>query len=170
MKSWLVERESGEVVRVLISSTRYGRVVVEGPIFENSAGEFVLAGEPLAGAVKVEPRTDPAVPVRVPSEGLKAVDVAPVDLPGRDVGIAEIRHGDLVRVNLTQAPFGAFTLVGVVTEGKSDPFLLVGQWIVRNGDQIAPRVTSIELLHENGAHEVDVPAIRALIDSLSVGD
>jgi len=140
----------GDPVSVVLRSPRYGLHSVEGAVRLGSNGQMVVADTSLSAAGEIQ-----ALSVRPPD-----------DVPaqgGLPDSVADLVHGVVVRVAFDEPAYGAFHVTGPLT-GGADEFLLVGNWIVTDGDAFAPRVVSVEVASDLDVHPANVPPRRPSID------
>lgn len=150
----LAEVTAGDVARVTVRSPRYGLYAVEGPVRIGVGGQPLVGDVILATTSEVQ-RIDVGVPHPEPALGADVVDPA------------SLTHGTPVRVTFTTPTQSRFAVTGPVTAGN-DRFLLVGSWIVADAGTIAPRVMSIEVLHDLDLHEANVPPLRSVLVDAAV--
>lgn len=162
----LGELAVGDTASVVCSSSRYGDVQITGRLRETLTGELCVGGRVIGGAATSVSVNGADFPARQPSGELKSIETEDDErLHGSEVSAAEIEHGDLISADFDAEPHGGFTVVGIATAGQ-DRFLLVGEWIIRDGDEPAPRLARVRRIARYGEHLVPVPAVR---EPLTVG-
>jgi hypothetical protein len=155
---------AGTVVNAVFKSDPYGVFSVTGTV---SSSDSLYVGAQDLGANGKPPRELWKLEIAdVPDE----TDVdAGADPAAETVGagmstggVAGVSHGDLIRANLTQKPYGTFTLTGVAVSAPNGTTLLVGSWILASLGVASPYLDSFELLAPAGAHPLAVPPRMAV--------
>ncbi|OUE24468.1 hypothetical protein BFL37_11190 [Clavibacter michiganensis] len=136
----------GGVVSVVIRSPRYGLYAVDGAVRTGANGQLSVADTSLSAAGEIQ-----GLAPRAADEG-----ATPTELPSSVAGLA---HGVAVRVTFDEPAYGPFHVTGPLTAGD-DAFLLVGNWIVVDGDRFAPRVVGVEVADDLEVHPANVPPKR----------
>ncbi|MBM7412728.1 hypothetical protein JOE38_002551 [Clavibacter michiganensis] len=136
----------GDAVRVVIRSPRYGLYAVDGAVRTGANGQMSVADTSLSAAGEIQG-------ISVSHEDESATRP---ELPSSTAGLA---HGAAVRVTFDEPAYGPFHVTGPLTAGD-DAFLLVGSWIVVDGDRFAPRVVGVEVAGDLDVHPANVPPTR----------
>jgi hypothetical protein len=136
----------GDGVSVVIRSPRYGLYAVDGTVRTGANGQLCVADTSLSAAGEIQ-----GLSVTAEDE-----DATPPELPSSTAGLV---HGAAVRVTFDEPAYGAFHVTGPLTAGD-DAFLLVGNWIVVDGDRFAPRVVGVEVAGDLDVHPANVPPKR----------
>jgi hypothetical protein len=133
----------------------YGIFSVEGYAYASSlSDDLLIAGLALASKGK-------------PGRNVQHCDYA--DSPGTENALTlggsgidtadalrRIEHGDLVRVAISQEPYGLFAVTGLAVQ-TSQGNLLVGSWFVLEGGMPSARVQSAEIIASAGEHGMAIP-------------
>ncbi|MBF4617804.1 hypothetical protein ITJ44_06905 [Clavibacter sp. VKM Ac-2873] len=149
----LSELSPGDPVRVVIRSPRYGLHAVDGTVRTGANGQLSVADTALGAAGEIQ-----ALSPRVEDDG-----AGEPELPASVAGLA---HGTPVRVTFDEPAYGAFHVTGPLSAGD-DAFLLVGNWIVVDGERFAPRVVGVEVADVE-VHPANVPPKRPSADDPAV--
>ena len=138
----------GDVGRVVVFEPRYGMYIVDGVVRHGAGGQPMIANVFLGTGGEIQ-RIYPSTTISDPSD------------PGTNT--QGLGHGSTARVTFTSHPYGVFQVTGPITSGD-DRFLMIGPWIVCDGETIAPRVVTIERFDEVLIHPANVPPLRSTID------
>ncbi|WP_445337792.1 hypothetical protein [Clavibacter sp. CFBP 8614] len=136
----------GDLVRVVTRSPRYGLYVVDGEVRTGANGQMSVADTALGAAGEIQ-----GISVRAEDASASA--------PALPSSVSGLAHGTAVRVTFDEPAYGAFQVTGPLTAGD-DAFLLVGNWIVVDGDRFAPRVVGVEVAADVEVHPANVPPKR----------
>jgi hypothetical protein len=136
----------GDPVRVVIRSPRYGLYAVDGTVRTGANGQLCVADTALGAAGEIQ--------------GLSLRD-ADESAPGPELpsSVEGLAHGTPVRVTFDEPAYCAFQVTGPLSAGD-DAFLLVGNWIVVDGDRFARRVAGVEVAGDLEVHPANVPPKR----------
>jgi hypothetical protein len=156
---------SGDLVKAVFSTPRYGVVVLEGRAhFSKTTGSYMLAGRALDANLK--PDKSLQLLEIVDSAAAAAVDgVAELsddelaELPSGDPSdvVPSLQHGDVVAARYFELAYGAFTVTGacVAAPGQS---LMLGTWFVSREGEPAPRLNHVDVLARAGDGALRVPS------------
>ncbi|MFD2340089.1 hypothetical protein ACFSM7_07140 [Clavibacter michiganensis subsp. tessellarius] len=144
----------GDVVRVVIRSPRYGLHAVDGTVRTGANGQMSVADTALGAAGEIQG-------LSVTAEAESATEP---ELPSSVSGLA---HGAAVRVTFDEPAYGPFHVTGPLSAGD-DAFLLVGNWIVVDGDRFAPRVVGVEVVGDVEVHPANIPPRRPSVEDSAV--
>jgi hypothetical protein len=143
LRDALTGLSSGDPVRAVFKSDRYGVFAIEGVARTGIGGDLGVGGHLLGS------------PTRVEGDLLHLTTlVEPPALPADDTGVAasDLAHGDVATAYLHHDAHGLIALTGVVTESDHDLFGLVGSWIVTHDGAFAPRVALAQRLAAADEH------------------
>lgn len=172
MSAQLASVEAEQRIAVGLESERYGITVVEGPAWISDADEILLGGIHVAKKSTLKKAAGKEdVAMRAPEREVKRVLLEDLDAPrGSEVDAAAIAHGDFVSVDFEQHPHGDFTITGVATSGEGSDFVMVGPWIIHDGEARHERVRATRRIAEADAHDMPVPSPRTANFSAVDGD
>ena len=161
----IAELKSGELVRAVFSTPRYGVVSIEGRAhFSKTTNSFMIAGRALDANLKpdkslqllevIDPQAARA------DDGVAALsDEEVAALPSGDPAdvVPTLQHGDVIAARYFELAYGAFTVMGacVAAPGAS---LMLGTWFVSRDGVPASRLNHVDVVARAADSELRIPA------------
>jgi hypothetical protein len=161
----LAELKSGELVRAVFSTPRYGVVSVEGRAhFSKTTNSYMLAGRALDANLK-------------PDKSLQLLEVVDMQAAAAADGVAELsddevaslpsgdpadvvpslQHGDVIAARYFELAYGAFTVMGACVAAPG-PSLMLGTWFVSRDGVPASRLNHVDVVARAADGELRIPA------------
>ena len=161
----IAELKSGELVRAVFSTPRYGVVSIEGRAhFSKTTNSFMIAGRALDANLKPDKSlqlleiVDPQAALA--DDGVAALsDEEVAALPSGDPAdvVPTLQHGDVIAARYFELAYGAFTVMGacVAAPGSS---LMLGTWFVSRNGVPASRLNHVDVVARAADGELRIPA------------
>ncbi|MBF4635663.1 hypothetical protein ITJ38_14715 [Agreia pratensis] len=161
----IAELKSGELVKAVFSTPRYGVVSIEGRAdFSKTTNSFMIAGRALDANLKPDKSLqlleiiDPQAALA--DDGVAALsDEELAALPSGDPAdvVPTLQHGDVVAARYFELAYGAFTVMGacVAAPGSS---LMLGTWFVSRNGVPASRLNHVDVVARAADGELRIPA------------
>ncbi|KQR19258.1 hypothetical protein ASF79_16560 [Agreia sp. Leaf335] len=161
----IAELKSGELVRAVFSTPRYGVVSIEGRAhFSKTTNSFMIAGRALDANLKPDKSLqlleviDPQAALA--DDGVAALsDEEVAALPSGDPAdvVPTLQHGDVIAARYFELAYGAFTVMGacVAAPGAS---LMLGTWFVSRDGVPASRLNHVDVVARAADGELRIPA------------
>jgi hypothetical protein len=161
----LAELKSGELVRAVFSTPRYGVVSIEGRAhFSKTTNSYMLAGRALDANLK-------------PDKSLQLLEVVDMQAAAAADGVAELsddeaaalpsgdpadvvpslQHGDVIAARYFELAYGAFTVMGACVAAPG-PSLMLGTWFVSRDGVPASRLNHVDVVARAADGELRIPA------------
>ena len=161
----IAELKSGELVRAVFSTPRYGVVSIEGRAhFSKTTNSFMIAGRALDANLKPD-KSLQVLEVIDPQAALADDGVAALSdeevaaLPSGDPAdvVPTLQHGDVIAARYFELAYGAFTVMGacVAAPGAS---LMLGTWFVSRDGVPASRLNHVDVVARAADGELRIPA------------
>lgn len=159
------ELKSGELVKAVFSTPRYGVVAIEGRThFSKTTNSYMLAGRALDSNLK-------------PDKSLQLLEIIDAQAAAVDDGVAalseeeaeslpsgdpadvvpSLQHGDVVAARYFELAYGAFTVLGACVAAPG-PSLMLGTWFVSRDGVPARRLNHVDVLARGTDGELRIPA------------
>lgn len=161
----IAELKSGELVRAVFSTPRYGVVSIEGRAhFSKTTNSFMIAGRALDANLKPDKSLqlleviDPQAALA--DDGVAALsDEEVAALPSGDPAdvVPTLQHGDVIAARYFELAYGAFTVMGacVAAPGAS---LMLGTWFVSRDGIPASRLNHVDVVARAADGELRIPS------------
>ena len=161
----IAELKSGDLVKAVFSTPRYGVVSIEGRAhFSKTTNSFMIAGRALDANLKPDKSlqlleiVDPQAALA--GDGVSALsDEEVAALPSGDPAdvVPTLQHGDVVAARYFELAYGAFTVMGacVAAPGSS---LMLGTWFVSRNGVPASRLNHVDVVARATDGELRIPA------------
>jgi len=161
----IAELKSGDLVKAVFSTPRYGVVSIEGRAhFSKTTNSFMIAGRALDANLKPDKSlqlleiVDPQAALA--DDGVAALsDEEIVALPSGDPAdvVPTLQHGDVIAARYFELAYGAFTVMGacVAAPGSS---LMLGTWFVSRNGVPASRLNHVDVVARAIDGELRIPA------------
>ena len=161
----IAELKSGDLVKAVFSTPRYGVVSIEGRAhFSKTTNSFMIAGRALDANLKPDKSlqlleiVDPQAALA--DDGVAALsDEEVAALPSGDPAdvVPTLQHGDVVAARYFELAYGAFTVMGacVAAPGSS---LMLGTWFVSRNGVPASRLNHVDVVARATDGELRIPA------------
>jgi len=161
----IAELKSGELVRAVFSTPRYGVVSIEGRAhFSKTTNSFMIAGRALDANLKPDKSLqlleviDPQAALA--DDGVAALsDEEVAALPSGDPAdvVPTLQHGDVIAARYFELAYGAFTVMGacVAAPGAS---LMLGTWFVSRDGVPASRLNHVDVVARAADGELRIPS------------
>ncbi|SMG43346.1 hypothetical protein [Agreia pratensis] len=161
----IAELKSGELVKAVFSTPRYGVVSIEGRAhFSKTTNSFMIAGRALDANLKPDKSLqlleiiDPQAALA--DDGVAALsDEELAALPSGDPAdvVPTLQHGDVIAARYFELAYGAFTVMGacVAAPGSS---LMLGTWFVSRNGVPASRLNHVDVVARAADGELRIPA------------
>ena len=161
----IAELKSGDLVKAVFSTPRYGVVSIEGRAhFSKTTNSFMIAGRALDANLKPDKSlqlleiVDPQAALA--DDGVAALsDEEVAALPSGDPAdvVPTLQHGDVVAARYFELAYGAFTVMGacVAAPGSS---LMLGTWFVSRDGVPASRLNHVDVVARAADGELRIPA------------
>lgn len=161
----IAELKSGDLVKAVFSTPRYGVVSIEGwAHFSKTTNSFMIAGRALDANLKPDKSlqlleiVDPQAALA--DDGVAALsDEEVAALPSGDPAdvVPTLQHGDVVAARYFELAYGAFTVMGacVAAPGSS---LMLGTWFVSRDGVPASRLNHVDVVARAADGELRIPA------------
>ncbi|MDN4642289.1 hypothetical protein QCD70_18735 [Agreia sp. PsM10] len=161
----IAELKSGDLVKAVFSTPRYGVVSIEGRAhFSKTTNSFMIAGRALDANLKPDKSlqlleiVDPQAALA--DDGVAAVsDEEVAALPSGDPAdvVPTLQHGDVIAARYFELAYGAFTVMGacVAAPGSS---LMLGTWFVSRNGVPAGRLNHVDVVARAADGELRIPA------------
>ncbi|KQM57418.1 hypothetical protein [Agreia sp. Leaf210] len=161
----IAELKSGELLRAVFSTPRYGVVSIEGRAhFSKTTNSFMIAGRALDANLKPDKSLqlleviDPQAALA--DDGVAALsDEEVAALPSGDPAdvVPTLQHGDVIAARYFELAYGAFTVMGacVAAPGAS---LMLGTWFVSRDGVPASRLNHVDVVARAADGELRIPA------------
>ena len=161
----IAELKSGELVRAVFSTPRYGVVSIEGRAhFSKTTNSFMIAGRALDANLKPDKPLqlleviDPQAALA--DDGVAALsDEEVAALPSGDPAdvVPTLQHGDVIAARYFELAYGAFTVMGacVAAPGAS---LMLGTWFVSRDGIPASRLNHVDVVARAADGELRIPS------------
>ena len=161
----IAELKSGELVRAVFSTPRYGVVSIEGRAhFSKTTNSFMIAGRALDANLKPDKSLqlleviDPQAALA--DDGVAALsDEEVAALPSGDPAdvVPTLQHGDVIAARYFELAYGAFTVMGacVAAPGAS---LMLGTWFVSRDGVPASRLNHLDVVARAADGELRIPS------------
>ncbi|KQO07718.1 hypothetical protein ASF06_14230 [Agreia sp. Leaf244] len=161
----IAELKSGDLVKAVFSTPRYGVVSIEGRAhFSKTTNSFMIAGRALDANLKPDKAlqlleiVDPQAALA--DDGVAALsDEEVAALPSGDPAdvVPTLQHGDVVAARYFELAYGAFTVMGacVAAPGSS---LMLGTWFVSRDGVPASRLNHVDVVARAADGELRIPA------------
>jgi hypothetical protein len=161
----LAELKSGELVRAVFSTPRYGVVSIEGRAhFSKTTNSYMIAGRALDANLK-------------PDKSLQLLEVVDMQAAAAADGVAELsddeaaalpsgdpadvvpslQHGDVIAARYFELAYGAFTVMGACVAAPG-PSLMLGTWFVSRDGVPASRLNHVDVVARAADGELRIPA------------
>lgn len=161
----IAELKSGDLVKAVFSTPRYGVVSIEGRAhFSKTTNSFMVAGRALDANLKPDKSlqlleiVDPQAALA--DDGVAALsDEEVAALPSGDPAdvVPTLQHGDVIAARYFELAYGAFTVMGacVAAPGSS---LMLGTWFVSRNGVPASRLNHVDVVARAADGELRIPA------------
>lgn len=161
----IAELKSGDLVKAVFSTPRYGVVSIEGRAhFSKTTNSFMIAGRALDANLKPDKSlqlleiVDPQAALA--GDGVSALsDEEVAALPSGDPAdvVPTLQHGDVIAARYFELAYGAFTVMGacVAAPGSS---LMLGTWFVSRNGVPASRLNHVDVVARATDGELRIPA------------
>ena len=161
----IAELKSGDLVKAVFSTPRYGVVSIEGRAhFSKTTNSFMIAGRALDANLKPDKSLqlleviDPQAALA--DDGVAALsDEEVAALPSGDPAdvVPTLQHGDVIAARYFELAYGAFTVMGacVAAPGAS---LMLGTWFVSRDGVPASRLNHVDVVARAADGELRIPA------------
>jgi len=161
----IAELKSGDLVKAVFSTPRYGVVSIEGRAhFSKTTNSFMIAGRALDANLKPDKSlqlleiVDPQAALA--GDGVSALsDEEVAALPSGDPAdvVPTLQHGDVIAARYFELAYGAFTVMGacVAAPGSS---LMLGTWFVSRDGVPASRLNHVDVVARAADGELRIPA------------
>jgi hypothetical protein len=161
----IAELKSGDLVKAVFSTPRYGVVSIEGRAhFSKTTNSFMIAGRALDANLKPDKSlqlleiVDPQAALA--DDGVAALsDEEVAALPSGDPAdvVPTLQHGDVIAARYFELAYGAFTVMGacVAAPGSS---LMLGTWFVSRNGVPASRLNHVDVVARAADGELRIPA------------
>ena len=161
----IADLKSGELVRAVFSTPRYGVVSIEGRAhFSKTTNSFMIAGRALDANLKPDKSLqlleviDPQAALA--DDGVAALsDEEVAALPSGDPAdvVPTLQHGDVIAARYFELAYGAFTVMGacVAAPGAS---LMLGTWFVSRDGVPASRLNHVDVVARAADGELRIPS------------
>ena len=161
----IAELKSGDLVKAVFSTPRYGVVSIEGRAhFSKTTNSFMIAGRALDANLKPDKSLqlleiiDPQAALA--DDGVAALsDEEAAALPSGDPAdvVPTLQHGDVIAARYFELAYGAFTVMGacVAAPGLS---LMLGTWFVSRNGVPASRLNHVDVVARAADGELRIPA------------
>ena len=161
----IAELKSGDLVKAVFSTPRYGVVSIEGRAhFSTTTNSFMIAGRALDANLKPDKSlqlleiVDPQAALA--DDGVAALsDEEVAALPSGDPAdvVPTLQHGDVIAARYFELAYGAFTVMGacVAAPGSS---LMLGTWFVSRNGVPASRLNHVDVVARAADGELRIPA------------
>ena len=161
----IAELKSGDLVKAVFSTPRYGVVSIEGRAhFSKTTNSFMIAGRALDANLKPDKSlqlleiVDPQAALA--GDGVSALsDEEVAALPSGDPAdvVPTLQHGDVIAARYFELAYGAFTVMGacVAAPGSS---LMLGTWFVSRNGVPASRLNHVDVVARAADGELRIPA------------
>jgi hypothetical protein len=161
----IAELKSGELVRAVFSTPRYGVVSIEGRAhFSKTTNSYMIAGRALDANLK-------------PDKSLQLLEVVDMQAAAAADGVAELsdeevaalpsgdpadvvpslQHGDVIAARYFELAYGAFTVMGACVAAPG-PSLMLGTWFVSRNGVPASRLNHVDVVARAADGELRIPA------------
>jgi hypothetical protein len=161
----IAELKSGELVRAVFSTPRYGVVSIEGRAhFSKTTNSYMIAGRALDANLK-------------PDKSLQLLEVVDMQAAAATDGVAELsdedvaalpsgdpadvvpslQHGDVIAARYFELAYGAFTVMGACVAAPG-PSLMLGTWFVSRNGVPASRLNHVDVVARAADGELRIPA------------
>ena len=175
----LNELTSGELVRAVFSTPRYGVVSIEGRAhFSKTTSAFMLAGRALdanlkpdkslqllevlgtQAAVGSDGEPDAAAATAERTDGVaELTEDEAARLPSGDPAdvVPSLSHGDVVAARYFELAYGAFTILGACVSAPGNS-LMLGTWFVARDGAPARRLNHVDVVARAGDGALRIPS------------
>ena len=161
----IAELKSGDLVKAVFSTPRYGVVSIEGRAhFSKTTNSFMIAGRALDANLKPD-KSLQVLEVIDPQAALADDGVAALSdeevaaLPSGDPAdvVPTLQHGDVIAARYFELAYGAFTVMGacVAAPGAS---LMLGTWFVSRDGVPASRLNHVDVVARAADGELRIPS------------
>jgi hypothetical protein len=162
----IAELKSGELVRAVFSTPRYGVVSIEGRAhFSKTTNSYMIAGRALDANLK-------------PDKSLQLLEVIDPQAAAAEAGVAELsddevaalpsgdpadlvpslQHGDVIAARYFELAYGAFTVMGACVAAPG-PSLMLGTWFVSREGVPASRLNHVDVVARAADGALRIPAV-----------
>ena len=161
----IAELKSGDLVKAVFSTPRYGVVSIEGRAhFSKTTNSFMIAGRALDANLKPDKSlqlleiVDPQAALA--DDGVAALsDEEVAALPSGDPAdvVPTLQHGDVIAARYFELAYGAFTVMGACVAAPG-PSLMLGTWFVSRNGVPASRLNHVDVVARAADGELRIPA------------
>jgi hypothetical protein len=162
----IAELKSGELVKAVFSTPRYGVVSIEGRAhFSKTTNSFMIAGRALDANLK-------------PDKSLQLLEIIDPQAAAAEAGVAELsddeiaalpsgdpadvvpslQHGDVIAARYFELAYGAFTVMGACVAAPG-PSLMLGTWFVSRHGVPASRLNHVDVVARAADGALRIPAV-----------
>ncbi|KQP54081.1 hypothetical protein [Agreia sp. Leaf283] len=163
----IAELKSGDLVKAVFSTPRYGVVSIEGRAhFSKTTNSFMIAGRALDANLKPDKSlqlleiVDPQAAAVAAEDGVAELsDEEVAALPSGDPVdvVPTLQHGDVVAARYFELAYGAFTVMGACVAAPG-PSLMLGTWFVSRNGVPASRLNHVDVVARAADGELRIPA------------
>ena len=161
----IAELKSGDLVKAVFSTPRYGVVSIEGRAhFSKTTNSFMIAGRALDANLKPDKSlqlleiVDPQAALA--GDGVSALsDEEVAALPSGDPAdvVPTLQHGDVIAARYFELAYGAFTVMGACVSAPGSS-LMLGTWFVSRNGVPASRLNHVDVVARAADGELRIPA------------
>jgi hypothetical protein len=163
----IAELKSGELIKAVFSTPRYGVVSIEGRAhFSKTTNSYMIAGRALDANLKpdkslqlleiIDPQAASSAAEGVAELSADEVAALPSGDPA-DV-VPSLQHGDVIAARYFELAYGAFTVMGACVAAPG-PSLMLGTWFVSRDGVPASRLNHVDVVARAADGELRIPPV-----------